>query len=222
MNNIVRIEAKRMYMKIIFVFANFIFFAITLFAEVRLPSILGNGMVLQQKTQTNLWGWATSQKKITIVTSWNNRTYTGYSSFDGKWSIEVETPEAGGPYTITISDGQPIELSDVLIGEVWVCAGQSNVQMPVKGFIGQPVIGSCDAIAMASSKENIRLLTVLRRENSELQEECQSTSWLETTPSNVKEFSAVAYFFAKYIQNILQVPVGIICSAAGGTNIEDG
>ena len=220
MNNIVRIEAKRMYMKIIFVFANFIFFAITLFAEVRLPSILGNGMVLQQKTQTNLWGWATSQKKITIVTSWNNRTYTGYSSFDGKWSIEVETPEAGGPYTITISDGQPIELSDVLIGEVWVCAGQSNVQMPVKGFIGQPVIGSCDAIAMASSKEKIRLLTVLRRENSELQEECQSTSWLETTPSNVKEFSAVAYFFAKYIQNILQVPVGIICSAAGGTNIE--
>ena len=73
---------------------------------------------------------------------------------------------------------------------------------------------------MASSKEKIRLLTVLRRENSELQEECQSTSWLETTPSNVKEFSAVAYFFAKYIQNILQVPVGIICSAAGGTNIE--
>ena len=84
MNNIVRIEAKRMYMKIIFVFANFIFFAITLFAEVRLPSILGNGMVLQQKTQTNLWGWATSQKKITIVTSWNNRTCTGDSSFDGK------------------------------------------------------------------------------------------------------------------------------------------
>lgn len=82
----------------------------------------------------------------------------------------------------------------MLIGEVWVCAGQSNVQMPVKGFIGQPVIGSCDAIAMASSKEKIRLLTVLRRENSELQEECQSTSWLETTPSNVKEFSAVAYF----------------------------
>ena len=216
----VKMKQKGIYTKKILVFISFMLFAITLFAEIRLPSILGNGMVLQQRTQANLWGWATPQKKITIVTSWNNKTYTGYSSSDGKWDIKVETPEAGGPYTITISDGQPMVLSNVLIGEVWICAGQSNVQMPVKGFVGQPVIGSCDAIAMASPKENIRLLTVSRKESIDLQDDCQSTSWMETTPSNVKEFSAVAYFFAKYIQNILQVPIGIISSAAGGTNIE--
>ena len=207
-------------MKRLFILANFIFFTIALSAEVRLPSILGDGMVLQQKSKTNLWGWATPHKKITIVTSWNNKTYTEHSSSDGKWNIKIETPEAGGPYTITISDGQPIVLSNVLIGEVWVCAGQSNVQMPVKGFVGQPIMGSCYAIVMASPRDNIRLLTVFRNESTNPMEDCQSTSWLETTPANVKEFSAIAYFFAKYLQKILQVPIGIICSAAGGTNIE--
>lgn len=92
--------------------------------------------------------------------------------------------------------------------------------MPVKGFVGQPIMGSCDAIAMASPRDNIRLLTVFRNESINPMEDCQSTSWLETTPANVKEFSAIAYFFAKYLQKILQVPIGIICSAAGGTNIE--
>ena len=207
-------------MKRLFILANFIFFTIALSAEVRLPSILGDGMVLQQKSKTNLWGWATPHKKITIVTSWNNKTYTEHSSSDGKWNIKIETPEAGGPYTITISDGQPIVLSNVLIGEVWVCAGQSNVQMPVKGFVGQPIMGSCYAIVMASPRDNIRLLTVFRNESTNPMEDCQSTSWLETTPANVKEFSAIAYFFAKYLQKILQVPIEIICSAAGGTNIE--
>lgn len=104
MNNIVRIEAKRMYMKIIFVFANFIFFAITLFAEVRLPSILGNGMVLQQKTQTNFRGMGDfTRRKLPLLHLGTIELIQGILLLTGKWSIEVETPEAGGPYTITIS-----------------------------------------------------------------------------------------------------------------------
>ena len=129
-------------------------------AKVKLPAIIGNDMVLQQNTNVNLWGWATRSRKITVRTSWDNKNYTTTSASDGTWKIQVQTPSAGGPYTITISDGEPVTLTNVLIGEVWLCSGQSNMEMPVKGFRGQSVEGSCDAIATALPSDNIRMITL--------------------------------------------------------------
>ena len=127
-------------------------------AKVKLPAIIGNDMVLQQNTNVNLWGWATRSRKITVRTSWDNKNYTTTSASDGTWKIQVQTPSAGGPYTITISDGEPVTLTNVLIGEVWLCSGQSNMEMPVKGFRGQPVEGSCDAIATKSLLKKVDAL----------------------------------------------------------------
>ena len=98
-------------------------------AKVKLPSIIGNDMVLQQNTNANLWGWAARLRKITVKTSWDNKVYTTTSASDGTWKLQVETPVAGGPYTITISDGEPVTLTNVLIGKygyvrdsrIWKC-----------------------------------------------------------------------------------------------------
>jgi len=95
-------------------------------------------MVLQQKSEVRLWGKATPNKKVTIYTSWNAQQQEVNSNKKGDWIVTVTTPEAGGPYTIRISDGEELLLDDVLIGEVWLCSGQSNMEMPVKGFRGQP------------------------------------------------------------------------------------
>ena len=108
--------------------------AVTLKAEVKLPAFFADNMVLQQQTQANLWGWAAPSKTVTVKTGWNGKTYTATAAKDGKWKLAVETPVAGGPYDITISDGQPLTLKNVMIGEVWVCSGQSNMEMPMKGF----------------------------------------------------------------------------------------
>ena len=108
-------------------------------AKVTLPSVLGSNMVLQQQCNANLWGKAAPSKKVTVTTSWDNRKYTVQAAADSTWKTAVATPAAGGPYSIRISDGEAIVLDNVMIGEVWICSGQSNMQMPVTGFPGQPV-----------------------------------------------------------------------------------
>ena len=128
--------------------------------KVKLPAMMGDHMVLQQNSSVKLWGWADG-KKVTVTTSWNNRTYQASTDKDGTWLVKVDTPEGGyTPYSITISDGTPVTLSDILIGEVWICSGQSNMEMPVKGFRGQPVFGSQPYIVSANPKRPLRLYTV--------------------------------------------------------------
>ena len=105
-------------------------------AEVRLPSVLGDDMVLQRNSEVNLWGWAKPGKKVRVKTSWNRKRYRVRVDADGKWLVKVHTGEAGGPYTITISDGKKVKLENILLGEVWICAGQSNMEMPVQGYLG--------------------------------------------------------------------------------------
>ena len=130
-------------------------------AKIQLPSVLGSNMVLQQNAKVNLWGYASASKKVKVRTSWDDKEYSALVSSDGKWILQVNTPKAGGPYTISISDGEiPEVLSNILIGEVWLCSGQSNMEMPVKGFRGQPVDSSCDVIANASPDDNIRMITL--------------------------------------------------------------
>ena len=115
-------------------------------AKVVLPAFFSDGMVLQQQTDAALWGWAKPAATVKINTSWNKKNYTVTAEGNGKWSIKIATPVAGGPYSITISDGEALTIKNILIGEVWLCSGQSNMEMPMKGFKDQPIIGSNDAI----------------------------------------------------------------------------
>lgn len=198
----------------------FILFSIPtlIWSEIELPSIFGDHMVLQQQTEAAIWGMATAGKKVTLYASWDKMTYDTKADAAGNWKIKIKTPVAGGPYDITISDGTTLKLKDVLIGEVWVCSGQSNMQMPMKGYFNQPIIGSNEAVA-TSRNANIRLFTV-ERDKSLSKKSNFTGGWLECRPENVIDFSATAYFFGRMINHALDVPVGLICSSWGGTRIE--
>lgn len=187
-------------------------------AEVILPAIFGDNMVLQQKTEAPVWGKATPGKMVSVSTSWDNKKYSVRAGNDGTWKVKVNTPSAGGPFEITITDGTILKLKNVLIGEVWICSGQSNMQMPMKGFRNQPVAGSIETI-VKSENENIRLFTVERNRSFEPLDNFIG-KWENCVPENVAEFSATAYYFGRMLQEILDVPVGLICSSWGGTRIE--
>jgi sialate O-acetylesterase len=192
--------------------------ASALFAQVKLPAIFGDNMVLQQQTEAAIWGKKTLNSTVKVSTSWNNKSYTVVADKDGNWKLKVSTPVAGGPYTITITDGKPVTLKNVMIGEVWVCSGQSNMEMPMKGFKNQPVTGSNEYIA-ASSNIQIRLITVPRTASLIATDDFKGT-WKTCEPENVSEFSATAYFFGLMLYKTLKVPVGLICTSWGGTRIE--
>ena len=195
------------------------FAAFSLQAKIILPSVIGDNMVLQQQTNAALWGKAEPGSKVTIKASWAKKPVSVTAAADGKWKTGIATPEAGGPYTIEISDGETVVLNDVLIGEVWFCSGQSNMEMPVKGFDNQPVEGSADVILEAKAERPIRMCTVQKNTSCTPLEEC-TAQWQKNTPENVAEASATAYFFADCLQKILDVPVGILISDWGGTPIE--
>jgi sialate O-acetylesterase len=196
----------------------FLMASVMLRAEIKLPAVFGDNMVLQQQTDAAIWGKATPKKNVKVTTSWDRRSYTTLSDSKGDWKLKVKTPSAGGPYYITITDGKELRLNNVLIGEVWVCSGQSNMQMTMTGYRNQPIIGSNEAIATSSNK-SIRLLTVTRNTSVEILDDFEG-QWLECEPENVANFSATAYFFGRMVQQALNVPVGLICSSWGGTRIE--
>jgi sialate O-acetylesterase len=175
-------------------------------------------MVLQQKTDAAIWGTASKNSTVRVTTGWNKKTYSVKSGADGKWKLKVSTPLAGGPFEITISDGTTLRLKNVLIGEVWVCSGQSNMEMPMKGYMNQPITGSNEAIA-TSSDQDIRLFTV--KKASTLQPMGDFTgNWKECGTESVSEFSATAYFFGLMLNKALKVPIGLINTSWGGTRIE--
>jgi sialate O-acetylesterase len=195
-------------------------------AGIKLPSILGDNMVLQQQSTVKLWGEADPKAKISIKTSWNKKNYTTTSDADGKWITTVETPVAGGPYEITVSDGTATVLKNILIGEVWFCSGQSNMEMPVRGFDRQPAKNTNDLIAKAKPSTPIRMFTTdsekgawVRQFSKKPETDCKGR-WMDNSPENVANISAVAYFFADYIRDVLDVPVGIIVSSWGGSKVE--
>lgn len=197
-----------------------IIFAISSAAEIRLPSIIGNDMVLQRNGAARLWGWAAPSEKIEVMTSWNGQKYVTRAQEDGAWEVLVETGEAGGPYLIDICCGKEmLSLSDVLIGEVWICSGQSNMEMPVHGFYGQPVEGSADAVFEANEYPDIRMFTIPPTPSFSPLKNCQG-EWKVSSPSNVRDFSAVGYFFGKYLNQVLGIPIGLITPNVGGIAIE--
>ena len=187
-------------------------------AKVTLPRMFSDGMVLQRESKVNLWGNANANSTIKISPSWSKIKYTATAGHDGKWKISLPTPEAGGPYSITFNDGEKLTLSNILIGELWICAGQSNMEMPMEGFKGQPVENAVEDI-MHANDNNLRLFTVKR--NSQLQPvDTVSGGWSSAYPDAVRQFSATAYYFGKELRNALKVPVGLIVTSWGGSSCE--
>ena len=189
-------------------------------AKVKLPAVFSDNMVLQQQTNATIWGKALPGEKVTVITSWNNKNYSVKSDNQGNFRLKVQTPKAGGPYEITFSDGELLTLHDVLIGEVWFCSGQSNMEIPVKGYFNQPILNSNEVIAN-SENSSIRLFFVKHNKTlSKLDDFSNGEKWEKCNPENVSDFSATAYFFGMTLQKVLGVPVGLIDASWGGTRIE--
>lgn len=187
-----------------------ILFSFGINAKVTLPAHFGDGMVLQQKSSVPMHGTATAGAKVTINASWAKKAVVTTADANGTWSATLSTPAYGGPFTITVSDGKPLTLSNVLVGEVWVCAGQSNMEMPMKGFRGQPTHGTADMILSASPRLKIRLLQQKNDWATTEKPEIEPVKWTTATTDAVAEFSAVGYVFGKTIYDALDVPVGLI------------
>ena len=197
-----------------------VMFGSALDAKVTLPSVISDNMVLQQQTDAALWGTAKPGKKVTITTSWNKaKKVVTADSETGKWLVRVATPAAGGPYEITISDGEAVTLKNVLIGEVWWCSGQSNMEMPMKGYESQPAKGAVNYIVSAKASTPIRICNITRK-SSKTPLETSEGSWQEHTPDVVANTSATAYYFAQQLQAVIDIPVGIIVNCWGGSSIE--
>lgn len=197
-------------------FIGFLILCIAAPAQVKLASLFTDNMVLQQKTDVPVWGWDSPGTPITVTPSWDKKQYSTKTDASGKWFVKIATPSFGGPYEIIISDGKPVKLSNVLLGEVWLCSGQSNMEMPMKGFKGQPIIGSNDAI-LRSANKNIRIYTVPRSSVTEVQQNSKPSSWKEADPESVSNFSATAYYFGKLLNQLLNVPIGLIHSSFSGS-----
>ncbi len=190
-------------------------------AKVRMPSIFTDNMVLQQQSEVNIWGEASPDKNVTIITSWNGATYTAKAGADGKWKAVLSTPKAGGPYSISIADGKkPLVLENVLIGEVWLCSGQSNMEMQIEGW--GKVYNWEQEKADAKNYPNIRLLQASRNTRNHPLDELavDNGGWMVCNPDNVADFSAAAYFFGRNLTDSLNVPIGLINSSWGGTIAE--
>ena len=176
-------------------------------------------MVLQRNSSVKFWGTANAGDKITIFTEWNNSKTTTTCSKDGKWILSLKTANAGGPYIVAISSGiEIITYRNVLLGEVWLCSGQSNMGMIMKGYPDQPINGSNDFIADADN-ENIRLFIEKSNPSPVLIDICNG-NWQVANSTTVANFSAVAYLFGKLLYQKLNIPVGLIYTAYGGTRIE--
>jgi sialate O-acetylesterase len=189
-------------------------------AKVRLPHIICDNMVLQQQTDARLWGWAQPGKTVKVTTSWNNEMVSAKVDKSGKWLVKVKTPKASyAPLSITFDDGEPLTINNVVAGEVWVCAGQSNMEMPVKGFGMCPVKDYNHHVLDATQSKGVRSVKIPSIMRATPQEDAQC-EWRQCSPRTVGEFSATGYFFARLLSRTLDIPVGIIEANKGGTRVE--
>ncbi len=183
--------------------------------------IFSDHMVLQRETSAPIWGWGEAGKTVAVKTSWNGKTYRTAVGDDGKWRVSISTAEAGGPYSITVKSGKErVEIADVFLGEVWICSGQSNMEMPVGGFGFQELEGSNEAIMEASETSSLVRVFDIRTDKKTEPIEDVEAQWELTTPGVTAKTSAIGYFFGKRLAKILGMRVGIIVNPWGGSRIE--
>ena len=191
-------------------------------AKVQLPQILSDHMILQQKSDANLWGKAAPSSKVTMKASWGTEEYSVKSDCEGNWKLALRTPAAGyTPYSITIADKDgAVTLSDVLVGEVWLCGGQSNMEMPLNGFWHCPVEGSLEEVALSGQfRDKIRLVKIPKT-GAETPQETVEGRWQVSGPATSGTFTAVGWHFAKMLNAVLDVPVGLVSCNWGGSAVE--
>ena len=187
-------------------------------AKVALPAIFSDNMVLQQQSVVLIWGKADINKTVTIKNNWNSKIVSEVADENGTWKAKVETPVAGGPYELVISDGEDVRLKNILIGEVWFCSGQSNMDIPMRGVGKNVTIKDSEKYIAGGTNPKLRLFKV-EHNRSEVPLADVKGRWLEASPESVAGFSAVGYLFGKQLQESLGVPVGMIKSAVSSTTI---
>ena len=188
-------------------------------AQIELSNLFSDNMVLQQESHVNIWGKAKKNQELIIYTSWSAKIIRTIVKDDGSWEVKIKTPSAGGPYNIQVTcDGETKTINNVLIGEVWLASGQSNMEMTLSGNNREPVNGSLDAIAN-SNNTKIRFFNVKVKVSDERIDDIDG-EWLEANFKNTPNFSAVAYSFAKYLNQVLDIPFGIINSPKDGSVAE--
>lgn len=184
------------------------------FADIRLPAIIGDHMVLQQNSIVKIWGWGDATEKVRLKAAWDTTTYTTTTGSNAKWMIQLKTPVAGGPYKITINGRNSIVIDDVLIGEVWLCSGQSNMEMNVSWGIKK-----YEPDVVAATNKSIHFFHIPRA-TAEYPQDDLKAKWVVCNPEDMRRFSMVGYFFGQKINQELNVPVGLINSSWGGTPAE--
>jgi sialate O-acetylesterase len=195
-------------------FLSLFLFSLSTFAQLRLPAVLSPGMVLQQQDSVTLWGWSAPGSMVYVTTSWNNTTDSVITTNGATWKLKVFTPAAGGPFDIAIRSSDTIKLTDVMVGEVWLCSGQSNMEWSYYA-------GEKDIPAELSNPANpmIRFFQVPKSTSDYPQDDLKG-KWVVCDSNSLKSITAVGYFFGKKISKTLNVPVGIINSSWGGTPAE--
>lgn len=189
-------------------------------AKVRLPHLVSDGMVLQQQSEARLWGWDQPGKTVRVSVSWSSDVYTVRTARDGKWQVKVKTPKAGyTPLSVTFDDGEKTTINGLLSGEVWVCAGQSNMEFPVRGFGNCPLKDYNEVVTTASDVRGIHFVKIPSVMRTEPQDDadCQ---WKAVDVNTVEDCSAVGYFFARKVSSVANVPVGLILANKGGSRVE--
>ena len=187
-------------------------------AKVTLPHLVSDGMVIQHSSDVRLWGWDKPGKKVTVTTSWSDETAQATTGKDGRWLVSVKSPAASfTPLEITFDDGEKTTVKNVLAGEVWVCAGQSNMEMTVRGFDMCPVVDYNNDVLDAA--DGIRSAKIPSRMSTTPLDDAD-TSWRISSAHTVSGFSATGYFFAKTLRKALNVPIGLIETNKGGSRVE--
>lgn len=198
---------------LILFFAILLFYS-TSFAEVRLPRLISDGMVMQRDAKVNVWGWAAANEKVTV--RFHDKVYTTTADAKGNWSITLPVMKAGGPYTMKVEGSNIIEVKNIMIGDVWICSGQSNMALPMERVKER----YSSVIANAENPAIRHFFLATQYDFKKPHEDIPAGGWMSATPENVLKFSATAYFFARSLYQKYSVPIGLINASVGGSPAE--
>ncbi|MCC9135575.1 sialate O-acetylesterase [Pontibacter silvestris] len=216
MNNNLKFSGKYCLLVLLSVLSN------SLLANIKLPALLADHMVLQQQADVALWGWADPGETVEVIGSWNNKKVKATADAQGNWQLKVSTSKAGGPYALSFKGKNEVNLKDIYLGEVWICSGQSNMHFPVAPIENSGWATGVENYEQEIAQANypkIRMFTVERKVADEPQKDVVG-DWQVCNPATVGDFSAVAYFFARELVEKTGLPVGLINTSWGGTPAE--
>jgi sialate O-acetylesterase len=185
------------------------------FANVTLPKIFGDNMVLQRNKVIPVWGWADPHEKISV--RFNHQTKSVTADKDGNWKVNLDKESAGGPFQMTVKGNNTVTFKNVLVGEVWVCSGQSNMEMPIEGW-GK--VNNYEREIAAANYPQIRHIKIPNTVNTKPQKDVAQGEWKVCSPTIAGDFTAAGYFFARELYDQLKVPIGLINTSWGGTHVE--